>query len=102
PIEERELSRARNVSKADLLLEPRTPGDEQSRIGRLALLGLPIPRLEDEIAVIDAVTLDEARAAARLLDPEGLSVAAVGPSEDRFRAALGRHFPEAARRDGGV
>jgi hypothetical protein len=28
-------------------------------------------------------------------------VAAVGPSEERFREALGRHFPEAARHHGG-
>jgi predicted Zn-dependent peptidase len=96
PLEAAELARARNVSKADLLLEPRTPGDEQSRIGRLALLRLPVPRLEEEIAAIDAVTLEEARAAARLLDPAGLSVAAIGPSEDRFRESLARHFPEAA------
>jgi predicted Zn-dependent peptidase len=96
PLESPELARARNVSKADLLLEPRTPGDEQSRIGRLTALGLPIPQLEDEIAAIEAVTLDEARAAARLLDPAGLSIAAVGPSEEPFREAVGRHFAESA------
>jgi predicted Zn-dependent peptidase len=97
PIEAAELARARNVSKADLLLEPRTPGEEQSRIGRLTALGLPVPRLEEEIAAIDAVTLEEARAAARLLDPGGLSVVGVGPAEEPFRAALARHFPEASR-----
>jgi len=102
PIEGAELARARNVSKADLLLEPRTPGDEQSRIGRLTALGLPLQKLEDEIAAIDTVTLEEARAAAHLLDPARLSVAAVGPSEDAFRTALARHFPEAASAASGV
>ncbi|MFL5884709.1 MAG: M16 family metallopeptidase [Thermoleophilaceae bacterium] len=102
PIEAAELARARNVSKADLLLEPRTPGDEQSRIGRLTAIGLPVPTLEDEIAAIEAVTLDEARAEAHLLDPARLSVAAVGPDEDAFRAALERHFPEAASAAAGV
>ena len=97
PIEADELARARNMSKADLLLEPRTPGDEQSRIGRLTSLGLHIPTLEEEVADIEAVTLDEARATARLLDPGRLSVVGVGPSEEPFRAALARHFPEADR-----
>jgi predicted Zn-dependent peptidase len=93
PIAEAELARARTVSKADLLLEPRTPGDEQSRIGRLTAVGLPTLKLEDEIAAIDGVRVEQARATARLLEPDGLSIAAVGPSEQPFREAIERHFP---------
>jgi predicted Zn-dependent peptidase len=96
PIEAPELARARTVSKADLLLEPRTPGDEQSRIGRLTTVDFPTPRLEEEIAAIDDVQLEQARATAALLEPGGLSIAAVGPREEPFREAVARHFPEAA------
>lgn len=92
PLDEAELRRAHAIAKASFVLGPRTAADEQDRLGHLATNGLPLVTLEDEIAALDRVTLDEVRAAAAALDPTALTIAAVGPDEDAFRAAVAAHF----------
>jgi predicted Zn-dependent peptidase len=96
PIAEAEVARARAVTKAGLLLDPRTPADEQSRIGRRTLLGLAPETLQDELRAIDAVTVEQVNAAVDLLDPARLTVVGVGPSASRFERAVQAHLGERA------
>jgi hypothetical protein len=50
---------------------------------------VPLLSLDEMLARVEEVTQDDLAALAEeLYDPAGLSAAAIGPSEDRFRAAL--------------
>jgi predicted Zn-dependent peptidase len=54
------------------------------------LAGAPLLSIDETIARIDAVTLDDLRTLAdELWSPERLSVAGIGPDEDRFDEAVG-------------
>jgi len=60
-----------------------------TRISRATLFGLPIESLDEMLARVDAITVDDlTELAAELYDAERLSAACVGTDEDRFRAAL--------------
>ena len=60
-----------------------------TRISRAVLFGLPIESLDEMLAKVDAVEVDELTAlAAELYAADRLSAACVGADEGRFRAAL--------------
>jgi predicted Zn-dependent peptidase len=84
-----ELERARENVKGRTTLAMESTLARMNRLGSSILMGVPLLTLDEVLARIDAVTLDDVAAlAAELYDPSRLSAAAVGASEDSFRAAL--------------
>ncbi len=89
PPDERELARSRENAKGRLALSLESTSARMNRLGGSVLAGLPILSVEEIIARIDAVTVEDVRTlAAELFGPAELSVAAIGPDEDALRAAL--------------
>jgi len=89
PVSAEELSRAKESVKGRLVLSSESTAARMSRISRATLFGLPIETIDEMIAKVDAVEVDELTAlAAELYGEERLSAACVGADEDRFRAAL--------------
>ncbi len=89
PPQEAELARSRENAKGRLVLSLESTGARMNRLGGSVLADLPILSVEEIIARIDAVTVDDVRALAQeLFGFAGLSVAAIGPDEDALRSAL--------------
>jgi predicted Zn-dependent peptidase len=89
PPQEAELARSRENAKGRLVLSLESTGARMNRLGGSVLADLPILSVEEIIARIDAVTVDDVRALAEeLFGFAGLSVAAIGPDEDALRSAL--------------
>ena len=60
-----------------------------NRLGSSVLMGVPLLTLDEIVAAIDAVTLEDVAVLAReLFDPARMSAAGVGGSEDSFLSAL--------------
>jgi predicted Zn-dependent peptidase len=92
-----ELERAKEHVKGRMVLSLESTAARMSRISRSMLFDVPLLSLDEMIAEIDAVTLDDlAELASQLYDPAALSAAAIGASEDRFRAALPKVSEELA------
>jgi predicted Zn-dependent peptidase len=84
-----ELERARENLKGRTTLSMESTLARMNRLGSSVLMGVPVLTLDEVLARIDAVTLDDVAAlASELYDPSRLSAAAVGASEDAFRSAL--------------
>jgi len=84
-----ELERARENVKGRTTLSMESTLARMNRLGSSVLMGLPVLTLDEILAALDAVTLDDvAELSAELYAPERLSAAGVGASEDTFRAAL--------------
>ncbi|NLT06428.1 MAG: insulinase family protein [Solirubrobacterales bacterium] len=84
-----ELERARENVKGRTTLSNESTLARMNRLGSAVLMGVPVLTLDEVLARLDAVTLDDVAAlAAELYDPERLSAAGIGGSEDSFRAAL--------------
>ncbi len=93
-----ELDRAKENLKGRLLLSMESTSARMTRLGKALITGTEIVPLEETIARIDAVTAEDVAGLARYLyTPERLSAAGIGPSERRFRAALGLLNPGLAR-----
>ena len=89
PVSDEELTRAKESVKGRLVLSSESTAARMTRISRATLFGLPIESLDEMLAKVDAVSVDELTAlAAELYAEERLSAACVGADEDRFRAAL--------------
>jgi predicted Zn-dependent peptidase len=89
PVSDEELARAKESVKGRLVLSSESTAARMTRISRATLFGLPIESLDEMLAKIDAVEVDElTELAAELYGAERLSAACVGAEEDRFRAAL--------------
>jgi predicted Zn-dependent peptidase len=90
-----ELARAKDHLKGRLVLSMESSGTRMNRIGRAVLTGTELLTVDELVARIDAVTADDVVALAREhWRPEALSVAAIGPSGDAIRAAVGRLSPQ--------
>ena len=90
PVSAEELSRAKENVKGRLVLSSESTAARMSRISRATLFDLPIDSLDEMLAKVDAVTVDDLTAlASELYRPERLSAACVGREESRFREALG-------------
>jgi predicted Zn-dependent peptidase len=86
-----ELERAKENLKGRLLLSLESTSNRMSRLGKSLVTGGELLSTEQVVERVEAVSADEIAAlAAELLAPERLSAAAIGPSEDRFHAAV-RH-----------
>jgi len=84
-----ELRRGKENVKGRLVLSSESTAARMTRISRATLFGLPIDSLDEMLAKVEAVTVDDlTELATELYAPERLSAACVGRDEDRFRKAL--------------
>ena len=89
PVGEEELDRAKENVKGRMVLSFESTLSRMNRLGGSVLTGVPLLSLDEMIAAVDAVTLDDVSALAReLFAPERLSAAGVGDDEGAFRRAL--------------
>jgi predicted Zn-dependent peptidase len=89
PISAAELARAKENVKGRLVLSSESTAARMSRISRATLFGLPIDSLDEMLAKVDAVSVEDLAAlATELYGPEQISAACVGRDESRFREAL--------------
>jgi predicted Zn-dependent peptidase len=93
-VHERELTRAKENLKGRIVLSMESTSNRMSRLGKSLITDAELLTLDRIIAEIDAVEeADLATLAAVLLAPEGLSASGIGPSEDRFLAAVEQVHP---------
>ena len=89
-----ELERAKENLKGRLTLSMESTSNRMSRLGKSLITDTELLSFDRIIAEIDAVEPEGvAELAALLLAPERLSASGIGPSEARFRRALGRVGP---------
>ncbi|HEY5816517.1 MAG TPA: pitrilysin family protein [Solirubrobacterales bacterium] len=89
PVSDEELARAKESVKGRLVLSSESTAARMSRISRATLFGLPIESLDEMLAKVDAVTVEQlSELASELYGPERLSAACIGRDEDCFRKAL--------------
>jgi len=89
PATPEELQRAKENLKGRVLLALESTGSRMSRLGSEVLAESPLLSLDDVVGKIDAVTIEDLeRLATELWEPSRLSVAGIGPDEERFDEAL--------------
>jgi predicted Zn-dependent peptidase len=89
PVSEEELVRAKESVKGRLVLSSESTAARMTRISRATLFDLPIESLDEMLAKVDAIEVDDLTELAReLYGADRLSAACVGADEDRFRKAL--------------
>jgi predicted Zn-dependent peptidase len=89
PATPEELQRAKENLKGRVLLALESTGSRMSRLGSEVLAQSPLLGLDDVVAKIDAVTIEDLEGlATELWEPSRLSVAGIGPDEERFDEAL--------------
>ncbi|HEX8066270.1 MAG TPA: pitrilysin family protein [Thermoleophilaceae bacterium] len=89
PVAEDELERAKENVKGRLVLSFESTLTRMNRLGGSILMDVPLLSLDEMIAAIDAVSLEDVTALAdELFAPDRLSAACVGEDEDAFRGAL--------------
>jgi predicted Zn-dependent peptidase len=89
PVSGEELARAKESVKGRLVLTSESTAARMTRNSRATLFDLPIDTLDEMLAKVDAVSVDElTELAGELYGAERLSAACVGRDEDRFRSAL--------------
>jgi predicted Zn-dependent peptidase len=89
PVSEEELLRAKESVKGRLVLSSESTAARMTRISRATLFDLPIESLDEMLARVDAIEVDDlTELAGELYGAERLSAACVGADEDRFRSVL--------------
>jgi predicted Zn-dependent peptidase len=89
PVADDELVRSRENLKGRMALGLESTGSRMTRLGASLLADLPLLSVDELIARIDAVGLDDVRDLAHeLFDPSRISFAGVGPDERRFHEAI--------------
>jgi len=89
PATDDELARAKENLKGRIVLSLESTGARMNRLGSELLAGAPLLSLDEVVARIDAVSLqDLAALVEELWDPARLSAAGIGPAGERFDAAL--------------
>ena len=97
PVVASELERAKENVKGRTVLAMESPLARMNRLGNGLLMGVPLLTLDETLARIDAVTVEDvADLAAELLAAERLCAAGVGGDEDLFRDAVGAVSPALA------
>jgi predicted Zn-dependent peptidase len=85
-----ELARAKEHVKGRMVLGLEATGMRMTRLARSILFDVPLLSLDEMLERVDRVTMDDvAELAAGFYDPERLSAACIGPSEEVFREATG-------------
>jgi predicted Zn-dependent peptidase len=91
PATPEELDRAKENLKGRVLLALESTGARMNRLGSELLGEVPLLSLDEVVEQIDAVTLGDLEALSHeLWDPERLSIAGIGPDEQRFEEAVSR------------
>jgi len=89
PATEQELTRSRENLKGRMVLGLESTGARMGRLGAAVVNDMPILSVDEVIDRIDAVEIAHLRElAAELYDPSRLSIAGVGPDEERFNEAV--------------
>jgi predicted Zn-dependent peptidase len=89
PATNEELDRAKENLKGRVVPALESTGARMNRLGSELLAGAPLLSIDEAVARIDAVTVDDLRLLAEeLWAPERLSIAGIGPDEDRFDEAV--------------
>jgi predicted Zn-dependent peptidase len=89
PVGDDELDRAKENVKGRLVLSLESTLTRMNRIGSSVLMDVPLLTLDEMVAAIDAVTVDDVTTlAAELFAPERLSAGGVGGDEAAFRDAV--------------
>jgi predicted Zn-dependent peptidase len=89
PADAGELERARENVKGRMALAMESTGVRMARLGASILHELPLLTLEESMARVDAVSVEDLRQlASELLDLPSLSIAAIGPDEGELERAL--------------
>ena len=97
PVSAEELARAKESVKGRLVLSSESTAARMTRISRATLFGLPIESLDEMLAKVDAVEVDDlTELAAELYGAERLSAACVGAEEESLPRG-----PGAGQRDPG-
>jgi predicted Zn-dependent peptidase len=92
-----ELHRAKENLKGRVVLALESTGARMNRLGSELLAGLPLDSIDEVVARIEAVTLDDLFAlVTELWAPERLSAAGIGPDQERFDDALDAIGPAVA------
>jgi predicted Zn-dependent peptidase len=93
-----ELVRAKENLKGRIMLSMESTSNRMSRLGKSLISDTELLSIERIMAEIDAVEPEAlAELADVLLAPERLSAAGIGPSEERFMAAIGHVNPGLAK-----
>jgi predicted Zn-dependent peptidase len=88
-IGDEEFERARENVKGRTVLSMESTLTRMNRLGGSVLMGVPLLTVDEVLAEIDAVTMDDVVGlAGELFRPELMSAAGVGADEDAFRSAL--------------
>jgi predicted Zn-dependent peptidase len=96
-LRENELERAKENLKGRIMLSMEATSTRMSRLGKSLITDAELLSVDRIVAEVDAVTPESVcELAALLLPPERLSIAAIGPSEERFQAAVERIAPARA------
>ncbi len=89
PVSGEELDRAKENVKGRLVLSSESTAARMARVSRATLFDLPIDSLDEMLAKVDAVEVDDLTGlAGELYGAERLSAACVGRGEEKFRQAL--------------
>jgi predicted Zn-dependent peptidase len=89
-----ELERAKENLKGRILLSMESTSNRMSRLGKSLITDTEILSMDRIIAEVDAVEPEAlAELAGLLLAPDRLSAAGIGPSDERFHAAVERVSP---------
>ena len=89
PASEEELTRAKENLKGRVVLALESTGARMTRLGSELLAGAPLLTLDEAIARIDAVSIDDlSELVEELWQPETLCAAGIGPDESSFEQAL--------------
>jgi predicted Zn-dependent peptidase len=93
-VTEAELERAKENLKGRIVLSMESTSNRMSRLGKALITDTELLSVDRVIAEIDAVEASGvAELAGVLLAPEQLSAAGIGPSEEKFLAAVERVHP---------
>jgi predicted Zn-dependent peptidase len=94
----RELERAKENLKGRILLSMESTSTRMNRLGKTLIADSELLSLDRIVAEIDAVDAESVSSlAAALLEPDRLSAAGIGPSEERFLEAVENVTPTLAR-----
>jgi predicted Zn-dependent peptidase len=97
PATPEELHRAKENLKGRVVLALESTGARMNRLGSELLAGLPLDSIDEVIARIDAVSLDDLGALVEeLWAPDRLSAAGIGPEQERFDEAVSAIGPAVA------
>jgi predicted Zn-dependent peptidase len=89
PVSAEELHRAKENLKGRVVLSQESTGAHMNRLGSEILAGAPVMSIDEVVAAIDAVTVQELSALTEeLWAPERLVAAGIGPDRARFDAGL--------------